>query len=120
MEVKSMQKFKSIFCNLHYNWHKRLFKNKCFEIEAYSGLINLSNKLLISFWSREIAFAFVLFYALLKFEIRITWKTDHAGINLWLGLLGFEVGLHFYDTRHWDIKNNRWERYDEQGNLISE
>lgn len=120
MEVKSMQKFKSIFCNLDYNWHKRFFKNKCFEIEAYSGLINLSNKLVISFWSREIAFAFELFYALLKFEIRITWKTDHAGINLWLGLLGFEVGLHFYDTRHWNIKNNRWERYDEQGNLISE
>ena len=106
--------------HLYYNWHKRLFENKCFEIEACSGLINFSNKFLIFIWRREITFALEIFYALFKFKIDITWKTDHAGISLWLGLLGFEVGLHFYDTRHWDCKNNRWECYDEQGNLISE
>ena len=36
-----------------------------------------------------------------------------AGVSLWLGLLGFDVGLHFHDTRHWDYENNRWEVYDE-------
>ena len=39
--------------------------------------------------------------------------TDHAGVSLWLGLSGFDVGLHFYDTRHWDYENNRWEVYEE-------
>ena len=38
--------------HLYYNWHKCLFENKCFEIEACSGLINFSNKFLISIWSR--------------------------------------------------------------------
>ena len=108
-----MNKLKTIFCHLNYNWHKRLFKHKSVEIEAYSGLINFSNKLHISVWSREVSLAVLIFYALFQFEVSVRWKTDHAGISLWLGLLGFSVGVHFYDTRHWDCKSNCWVHYDD-------
>lgn len=49
-----MNKLKQIFCNLNYHWCKRLFKHKCFEIEAYSGLIGFANKLFISIWNRGV------------------------------------------------------------------
>ena len=38
---------------------------------------------------------------------------DHGGVRIMLGLLGYDVELHFYDTRHWDYKTNTWEVYDE-------
>ena len=38
---------------------------------------------------------------------------DHAGVRLMLGLLGYDVELHFYDTRHWDYETNTWEIYNE-------
>ena len=35
--------------------------------------------------------------------------SDHAGIRLQFGLLGYEIELHIYDSRHWNIKTNTWE-----------
>jgi hypothetical protein len=29
-----------------------------------------------------------------------------------LGLLGYSVEFHFYDTRHWDFETNTWVKYD--------
>ena len=37
---------------------------------------------------------------------------DHGGARIMLGLFGFDVELHFYDTRHWDYTTNTWEVYD--------
>jgi hypothetical protein len=34
---------------------------------------------------------------------------DHAGINLEVGLCGFELMLNLYDYRHWDYDNETWE-----------
>lgn len=34
----------------------------------------------------------------------IKWKTDYAGVTLWFGLLGFEVGIHLYKDMYWDIE----------------
>ena len=34
---------------------------------------------------------------------------DHGGARIMLGVFGFDVELHFYDTRHWDYENNTWE-----------
>jgi hypothetical protein len=59
--------------------------------------------------TREISFDLSILNAFFHLELNIRWKTDHAGISLWLGLLGFDIGLHFYDTRHWDFENNKWE-----------
>ena len=108
-----MNKLKQIFCKLNYHWCKRLSGHKSFEIEAYSGLISFANRLLIFIRNREVSFDITILYALFHFEFKIEWKTDHAGVSLWLGILGFDVGLHFYDTRHWDYKNNKWEVYEE-------
>jgi len=45
-----------------------------------------------------------------NFEFRPT--GDHGGVRLMLGLLGYVVELHFYDTRHWDYETNTWETPD--------
>ena len=108
-----MNRLKQILCNLNYHWYKRLSKHKSAEVEAHSGLIGFSNKVFILLDSRNIDFDLSIFYSLFHFEFRVSWMTDHAGVSLWLGLLGFDVGLHFYDTRHWDNENDRWEVYEE-------
>ena len=111
--MPNMNKLKQIFCNLNYHWCKRLSKHKSAEVEAYSGLIGFSNKVFISLWSRAFDFEISILNALFHLELEIRWKSDHAGVSLWLGLLGFDVGLHFYDIRHWDRENDRWEVYEE-------
>jgi hypothetical protein len=35
---------------------------------------------------------------------------DHAGARIMLGILGFNIELHFYDTRHWDWETDTWEK----------
>jgi hypothetical protein len=47
-----------------------------------------------------------------SFEFKITANQSHAGLYLGLGLLGYVVNFTFYDSRHWDYKNNDWENYD--------
>ena len=36
-------------------------------------------------------------------------KGDHAGARVMLGVLGFDIELHFYDTRHWNWETDTWE-----------
>ena len=49
----------------------------------------------------------------LKAEVRWTVKTDHAGPSIGIGLLGYEISIQIYDTRHWDGKTNAWEVYND-------
>jgi len=37
---------------------------------------------------------------------------DHAGASIMLGLFGYDVELHFYDTRHWNYLTNTWESHE--------
>ena len=46
---------------------------------------------------------------LFRFVFEVTTQQDHAGINLELGLFGYEAHFTFYDSRHWDTDNNCWE-----------
>lgn len=48
----------------------------------------------------------------LLFDFQWSRKTDHAGISFSIGLLGAYVSVQFYDTRHWDHDNERWESYE--------
>lgn len=48
----------------------------------------------------------------LRFEFGFTIREDHAGLNLELGLFGYEIHFTIYDNRHWDYINNRWEKYE--------
>jgi hypothetical protein len=43
------------------------------------------------------------------FEMRWSRRTDHAGFELGIGLLGYSVRFRIYDTRHWNYDLNRWE-----------
>lgn len=71
------------------NWyHKQLSKHKNLEIETFFSNYNL--------------FSF-------EFDCKITGR-DHAGIRLKLNICGLELEINFYDSRHWDYKNNCWEK----------
>ena len=36
---------------------------------------------------------------------------DHGGVRVMLGLVGFDIELHVYDTRHWDYETKDWQVY---------
>lgn len=66
----------------------QLTKHKCWELEHY-------------YYSRTLA----------EFEFSITSRTDHAGLQITVGLLGYSVSATIYDSRHWDRNRNTWEVY---------
>jgi hypothetical protein len=78
-------KFKSFFSRA---W-QTLIKHKYFEIELLQDNLNLFH-----------------------FQFNWTTKQDHAGIKLELGLFGYELWCHLYDSRHWDYTNNCWMSYE--------
>jgi hypothetical protein len=46
---------------------------------------------------------------LFRFEFQYTIMQDHAGIQLELGLLGWECHAGVHDSRHWDHEEGRYE-----------
>jgi hypothetical protein len=54
------------------------------------------------------------YYSGILFDIDINWsiREDHAGFEFVLGLFGYGVHFHIYDTRHWNCETNKWEVYD--------
>lgn len=47
---------------------------------------------------------------LFKIDIDLSFRgKDHAGFRFEFVILGLEVSLHFYDSRHWDYKTSYWE-----------
>ena len=53
------------------------------------------------------------YYSGSLFDIDISWsiREDHAGFEICLGMFGYGVHFHIYDTRHWDYEKNAWELY---------
>jgi hypothetical protein len=49
---------------------------------------------------------------LIDLECRLTFKGDHAGLNVLFGLFGYSVEFSVYDTRHWDYEKDCWKQYD--------
>lgn len=45
------------------------------------------------------------------FDLDISWtrKQDHAGLKLDFELLGLNLVIQVYDSRHWDYENDEWE-----------
>ena len=74
--------------NILWNRSRSIGKNKAVEFNAYrtNHIINVD----FSFRPRG----------------------DHAGSRIMLGLLGYDIELHFYDCRHWNYTTNTWEVYD--------
>ena len=106
--IENMNKLEQI----EFHWSKRIFKRMYAEVEVYGGQISFENDFRINLWSRAFSVSLSILDALLKFLFAIKWKTDYAGVTLWLGLFGFEVGLHLYKDIHWDMVNNCWVEPD--------
>ena len=47
--------------------------------------------------------------SLASFMFNWTIRQSHAGVDLDIGLFGYNVHFQFYDNRHWDRVNNHWE-----------
>jgi len=45
---------------------------------------------------------------IVDFSFNLTFKTDHAGLHIFVGILGFYFNFDLHDTRHWNFKENRW------------
>lgn len=76
------------------NWHGSTpFKNKHWEVQ----IIKSDN--------------------LLRCEFEFTTRQDHAGCNLELGFLGYEIHFTFYDNRHWNYEEGRWNQDNEYGSF---
>jgi hypothetical protein len=43
-----------------------------------------------------------------------TIRQSHAGLDIELGLFGYNVHFNFYDNRHWNNEEGRWCIYDEE------
>ena len=83
----------------HPGWTER-FKN----IKVWHGKTPIPNK----FWEVQI----IENDNLLRVEFEFTVKQDHAGVNLELGVLGYEIHFTLYDNRHWNYEEGRWEIHE--------
>jgi hypothetical protein len=48
---------------------------------------------------------------IVSFRFSWTIRQDHAGIDLETGLLGYCLHFKFYDSRHWNYKENHYDNY---------
>ena len=78
------------------------FSERYENVKNYAGQITK-----YKWWEVEILKTENLF----RFEFGYTVMQDHAGIQLELGLFGWEFHAGVHDTRHWDYENKCWEEY---------
>jgi hypothetical protein len=50
--------------------------------------------------------------SLASFMFNWTMRQSHAGVDLDMGLLGYNAHIQFYDGRHWNSDTNNWEAHD--------
>jgi hypothetical protein len=51
--------------------------------------------------------------SILSFMFRLSTRTDHAGVSLELGILGYSFHFSFYDNRHWNYEQGQYYKYSE-------
>lgn len=94
----------SINLNIRNPWSKQFknywsrawdtpFKHKFIELEVYKD---------------SSLFSFIFVH---------TVNQSHAGLDVELGLLGYNVHFNFYDNRHWNYDDGRWMIYTEEKGL---
>lgn len=71
-------------------WYKnyRLTKHKTLELQIYK-----SNDLL-------------------EVSVEYTARRDHAGLNIELGLIGYNFIFNVHDNRHWNYGKQQWDTYE--------
>jgi hypothetical protein len=75
--------------------------NRFDSVKCFSGSTPIEHKC----WELQ----FMKTNTVIKFKMAHSIRCDHAGFVLEMGLLGYDIELTFYDTRHWDYKNKCWE-----------
>jgi hypothetical protein len=41
-------------------------------------------------------------------QLQYSFRQDHAGLKIDLGLFGHSILFNIYDSRHWNTEQNRW------------
>jgi hypothetical protein len=55
---------------------------------------------------------------LLDIETKFSIRQDHAGFSVGIGLFGYGINFHIYDTRHWDYETNKWVVYEQSYRIL--
>lgn len=71
------------------NVHGAITKNKVWEVEHY----RCSN--------------------IAEFQFSFSTRRDHAGLEITLGFLGYNIHANVYDRRHWNTDTNSWMNYED-------
>jgi hypothetical protein len=89
--------------NINVNISNTLFPNSFQHLGVTYGQIT-NNK----FWELEHFFDLDN-----MFLSKISYKTecDHAGLELMVALLGYNISFRTYDCRHWNEEEKCWETY---------
>lgn len=82
-----------VFKNLWCKYYDTPFKNKFIELEVYRD------------------------FTLVSVAFNWTIRQSHAGLDIELGLFGYNVHFNFYDNRHWNSEEGRWMIYNEENGL---
>jgi len=53
----------------------------------------------------------------LSFMLAWSIRCDHAGVDIELGLFGYNIHFNLYDNRHWNHEEGRWMVYTEEHGL---
>jgi hypothetical protein len=51
--------------------------------------------------------------SIVAFSFKLSHWSDHGGLYIDIGLLGYSVSFNFYDCRHWDYARGQWVSYDD-------
>jgi hypothetical protein len=78
------------FKNLWWKAYDTPFKNKFVDLEIYKDS------------------------SIIALNLSWTIRQSHAGLDIELGLFGYNIHFNFYDNRHWNIKEGRWMIYTEE------
>lgn len=70
------------------------------NIRSWSGSTPFKHK----YWEVQLTKSGELFRAVFGWTVH----QDHAGVDLELGLLGYQVDFNLHDSRHWDHDNHCW------------
>jgi len=55
--------------------------------------------------------------SMLSIMFNWTIRQSHAGLDIDMGLFGYNVHFNFYDNRHWNVEEGRWMFYNEEEGL---
>lgn len=89
--------------------------NKAKEVQVYIDKLNFEFNLSfwISFFKNSIFDISFDLFNLIFIWVNKEEKVDHAGFNIRLKLFWINVEFSYYDIRHWNHEENRWENEED-------